>query len=239
MINIRVAPTVITLARMTADMIRDISAETISKQGRFTIALSGGSTPKSLFELMAADYRDQIDWQNTYIFWGDERCVPPTHPDSNYLMAYETLLDHIPIPLTNIYRIKGELPPEVAAVQYEEDLRTFFGNQLPRFNMILLGMGDDGHTASLFPDTAALHETKRWVVPNYVEAKQTWRLTLTIPVINHAANVVFLVAGTGKADRLKQVLQGAHTPIELPSQMIKPTDGNLIWAVDQAAASLL
>jgi len=240
MTNIRVAPDVAALARQAADTIQDVASTAISQTGRFSIALSGGSTPKTLFELLAAEYGQKIDWANSHIFWSDERCVPPDDADSNYKMAHETLLDHIPLPASNIYRIKGELDPVEGASQYEETLHTYFHDQLPRFDIILLGMGDDGHTASLFPGTEALNERQRWVIPNHVATvKQTWRITFTVPVINNAANVMFLIAGTGKAARLKQVIQGAYTPNELPSQLIKPTDGNLIWAVDHAAASLL
>ena len=240
MTNIRIAPDVAGLARMAADTIQDLADSAIGQTGRFSIALSGGSTPKTLFQLLAAEYKEKIDWANTYIFWGDERCVPPDDTDSNYKMAHETLLDHVPLPAANIYRIKGELPPEDGAMQYEETLRVYFQNQLPRLDLILLGMGDDGHTASLFPGTDALNERQRWVIPNHVTtAKQTWRITFTVPVINNAANVMFLVAGSGKAERLKQVVQGAYAPNKLPSQIIKPTNGNLIWAVDHAAASLL
>ncbi|MEP6984061.1 MAG: 6-phosphogluconolactonase [Chloroflexota bacterium] len=240
MTNIRVAPDVATLARQAADTIQNLANTSISQAGRFSIALSGGSTPKTLFQQLAADYKQKIDWNNTQVFWSDERCVPPDDADSNYKMARETLLDIVPLPASNIYRIKGELQPADGAAQYESTLRSYFHDQLPRFDLIMLGMGDDGHTASLFPGTDAVNERQRWVIPNHVvSAKQTWRITLTVPVINNAANVMFLVAGTGKAERLKQVIQGEFKPNELPSQLIKPTDGNLIWAVDQAAASLL
>jgi len=240
MTNIRVAPDVAALARQAADTIQDVASTAISQTGRFSIALSGGSTPKTLFELLAAEYKQKIDWSNSHIFWSDERCVPPDDADSNYKMARETLLDHVPLSASNIYRIKGELDPVEGASLYEQTLRAYFHDQLPRFDIILLGMGDDGHTASLFPGTEALNEHQRWVIPNHVTtAKQTWRITFTAPVINNAANVMFLIAGTGKAARLKQVIQGAYTLNELPSQLIKPTNGNLIWAVDHAAASLL
>ncbi|MBA3872936.1 MAG: 6-phosphogluconolactonase [Anaerolineae bacterium] len=240
MTNIRVAPDVATLARQAADTIQNLANTSISQAGRFSIALSGGSTPKTLFQLLAAEYKQKIDWKNTQVFWSDERCVPPDDADSNYKMARETLLEIVPLPASNIYRIKGELEPADGATQYDETLRSYFHDQLPRFDLIMLGMGDDGHTASLFPGTDAVNERQRWVIPNHVvSAKQTWRITLTVPVVNNAANVMFLVAGTGKAERLKQVIQGEFKPNELPSQLIKPTDGNLIWAIDQAAASLL
>ncbi len=240
MTNIRVAPDAATLARMAANTIQELAHTAINQTGRFSIALSGGSTPKTLFQILASDYQEKIDWENIYVFWGDERCVPPDDADSNYKMARETLLDHVPVLEANIYRIRGELPPEEGAVQYEEALRGVFNNQLPRIDLILLGMGDDGHTASLFPGTDALNEQQKWVIPNHVStAKQTWRITLTLPVINNAANVMFLVAGTGKSKTLKRVLQGDYKPTELPSQLIKPTNGNLVWAVDHAAKSLL
>lgn len=240
MTNIRIAPDVAGLARQAADTITSLANAAITETGRFSIALSGGSTPKTLFQLLAAEYNQKIDWKKVFIFWSDERCVPPDSDDSNYKMAKETLLDHIAVPSTNVYRIQGELPPEEGAAQYETALRNYFNNQLPKFDLIMLGMGDDGHTASLFPGTSALDERQRWVIPNHVTtAKQTWRITFTVPVINNGTNVMFLVAGAGKAERLKQVIQGAYTPNELPSQLIKPTNGNLIWAVDQAAASLL
>ena len=239
MSDIRIAPDARALAEMAAKTIQTLANEAIQARGRFTIALSGGSTPKALFKLLASHYHDTIDWTRTFIFWGDERCVPPDHADSNYRMARETLLDHVDLPAENIFRLKGELPPPEAAEDYERVLHGFFGDELPRIDLILLGMGDDGHTASLFPHTEALKETQRWVVPNYVTAKETWRLTLTAPVINNAANVMFLIAGTDKAERLKQVLQGDYQPETLPSQLIKPTKGNLIWGVDQAAAALL
>lgn len=240
MTNIRIAPDVVSLARQAADTIQELAKVAIHQTGRFSLALSGGSTPKILFELLAAEYAQKIDWANIHIFWGDERCVPPDDIDSNYKMANETLLDPVALPASNLHRILGELQPTDAATQYEEILRTYFNNQLPRFDMILLGMGDDGHTASLFPRTNALNEHQRWVIPNHVAtAKQTWRITLTLPVINNAANIMFLIAGSSKAERLKQVIQGAYTPHDLPAQLIKPTDGLLIWALDHAAASVL
>ncbi len=237
--EIRVLPDGDALATMAANTILELSKKAIQETGRFTIALSGGSTPKALFERLAAQYSQAIDWNHTFVFWGDERCVPPEDADSNYKMAQDTLLDHVPLPSLNIYRIKGELPPEDTASQYEETLRDFFHNQVPNLDLILLGMGDDGHTASLFPGTSAVNEHIRWVVHNYVAAKQTWRITLTLPVINNAANVMFLVSGISKAQRLKQVLQGSYEKDQLPSQLIKPTNGNLIWGIDQAASSLL
>src|SRR5690606_983517 len=174
-------------------------------------------------------------------FWGDERTVPPDHPDSNYRMAKEALLDFVALPASNVHRISGELEPARAAAEYEQTLRSFFAKRAgkTRFDLILLGMGDDGHTASLFPDTEALNETERLVVANHVPKLDTWRITLTAPIINDAAHVAFLVAGAGKAAVLKRVLQGPRQPHKLPSQLIQPVDGELVWLLDKAAASEL
>lgn len=224
-----------------ADHIRDLAMNAIESNDRFTIALSGGSTPKALYKLLATKpYTDQIDWQNVYIFWGDERCVPPDHEDSNYHMAHETLLSRVPIPPDNIFRMQGEIDPSQAAAEYEHQLRTFFGeDDPPRFDLILLGMGDDGHTASLFPGTAAIHEQNRWVIAHFVEKLDTWRITLTPVVINAAAQVTFLVIGDKKSEPLKHVLEGDYNPDKFPSQIVKPTHGQLTWLLDQSAAKLL
>jgi len=239
--DIRILPNADALAKAAADHIVKLAAKAITESGRFSIALSGGSTPRTLYQLLAAEpYIKQIDWQNVHFFWGDERSVPPDDTDSCYLMARESLLNHISTPAAQIHRIHGELKPAESAEDYEKTLRTFFTAKLPRFDLILLGMGDDGHTASLFPNTTALDETGKWVTSNYVTTvKQNWRVTLTAPAINAAANIAFLVSGSGKAERLQQVLQGKYQPRELPSQLINPTEGNLIWFVDQPAAEKL
>jgi 6-phosphogluconolactonase len=228
------------LAVGAAEQLIELANTAITEHGRFSIALSGGSTPKSLYELLATPaYAGRINWQQVHVFWGDERCVPPDHVDSCYRMARESLLDHVPIPPDSIKRMLGERPPNEAADQYELVLQTFFGQQSPRFDLILLGMGDDGHTASLFPGTKALDEQTRWVIENYVEVKQMWRVTMTKTAINAAANVMFLVSGNSKAERLHEVIQGAYTPYQLPSQLIQPENGKLMWFVDQDAAHLL
>jgi 6-phosphogluconolactonase len=240
MTELRSFPNMDSLADGAAEHLITLAASAIAEHGRFSIALSGGSTPKTLYERLATPpYAQRIDWSKTHVFWGDERCVPPDHVDSCYRMAREALLDHVPLPPENIYRIEGEGPPQEAASGYERILHTYFGDNTPRFDLILLGMGDDGHTASLFPGTTALHEEKRWVIENYVEAKQMWRVTLTKTAINAAANVMFLVAGAGKAERLRDVLQGGYDPYRLPSQMVKPEAGSLMWFVDQDAAKLI
>lgn len=228
------------LAHAAAEMFVALSIPAISEQGRFTVALSGGSTPKTLYQLLAHEpYASQIEWAHVHLFWGDERCVPADHPDSNYRMAREALLQHVPLLTENIHPMHGDIDPAQASAEYEQQLRIFFGNGLPVFDLILLGMGDDGHTASLFPGTAAIHEQNRWVIGHYVEKLESWRLTLTPVVINAAAQVTFLVAGKSKAERLRDVLKGPYQPDVLPSQIVKPTEGKLLWLVDEEASTLL
>ncbi|HYL79732.1 MAG TPA: 6-phosphogluconolactonase, partial [Candidatus Acidoferrum sp.] len=210
----------------------------------FTVALSGGSTPKALFRLLAGEgdgsFRGRVPWNRAQVFWGDERHVPPDHPDSNYRMTYDTLLSRVPVPPENIHRIRTEDPDaDKVAESYERTLRSVFRlaeGQLPRFDLVLLGMGPDGHTASLFPGTPALHERKRLVVGQWVEKLQTHRITLTPPVLNNAALVVFLVSGAEKAETLRAVLLGEYQPERFPAQLVRPTGGRLLWLVDRAAA---
>jgi 6-phosphogluconolactonase len=210
----------------------------ISERGRFAVILAGGSTPKDTYEALAQDYADRLDWSRVHVFFGDERTVPPHHEDSNYRMVRETLLAHVRV--GSVHRMRCELAPAEAATNYEEQLREFFGSseKLPRFDLILLGLGKDGHTASLFPETSALDVTDRWVVVNPVPKLETSRLTLTVPVINAARAVVFLVAGEDKAEALKEVLEGDADPRAYPAQFIRP-EGELTWMVDRAAASLI
>jgi 6-phosphogluconolactonase len=199
--------------------------------------LAGGSTPETMYGILARDYIDQIDWSKVYVFFGDERSVPPHHEDSNLKMASEVLLDHVPV--ANVHRIRGELWPEEAAEAYEEELGTFFQTEdVPRFDLILLGIGADGHTASLFPWTTALEVHDRWVVANPVPRLNTTRITLTVPVINAARAVIFLVAGEDKAEALKETLEGDADPRVYPAKLIQPPGGPE-WMLDQSAASLL
>ncbi|HSF25692.1 MAG TPA: 6-phosphogluconolactonase [Blastocatellia bacterium] len=220
--------------------------------GRFTIALSGGSTPRAMNSLLAAPpFVDTVPWSSIFFFWGDERCVPPDHEDSNYRMARETLLSKVPVPEENIFRIPAEHPDhQRAAEEYEATLKSFFLKiapktstaplpSVPRFDLILLGMGPDGHTASLFPNTTALHADDRIVVANYVDKLEAHRITLTTRTINNARNVTFIAAGEDKAEPLKQVLEGSPQPEVYPSQLIHPQNGSLLWMVDEAAARLL
>ena len=222
-----------------AEFIAGLAAQAITERGRFTIALSGGGTPRPIYaRLASAGYRERIDWSRVHIFFGDERCVPPDDARSNYRMAREALLDHVTLPPENIHRIQGEIDPAQAALIYEQDLQTLFrSTSFPAFDLICLGMGDNGHTASLFPGTAALREHMRWIVPQYVEVMATWRVTFTAPLINAARNIAFLVEGAGKADMLWRVLNGPFDPDVLPAQMIQPVDGQLHWLLDAAAAA--
>jgi len=239
--DIRILETAEEVARAAADSFTDIALASIAAEGRFSVALSGGSTPRRTYQLLAsAEYRNRIDWSKVHIFFGDERCVPPTHADSNYRMVEEAMLSRLPIPEENVHRIIGEGDAHANASLYESELQTFFdGAPWPRFNLVLLGMGDDGHTASLFPGTAALKENRAWVVANWVEKFQSYRITLTAPAINHTANIFFLVAGAGKAERLHEVLRRARDPLRLPAQLIQPVAGSLVWLVDKAAAARL
>ncbi|QDL06768.1 6-phosphogluconolactonase [Brasilonema octagenarum UFV-E1] len=218
--------------------------QAIQARGRFTIALSGGSTPKSLYALLATQpWRNQIPWNQIHFFWGDERHVPPSDPSNNFRMTQEQLLFQVPIPQENVYRIKAENPDaKAAAAEYEQDLRQFFQlqeHQFPRFDLVLLGMGANGHTASLFPGTDAVHEQTRLVVAPWVEELNSYRITLTPPVINNAVEILFFVTGAEKATTLKAVLEGQYQPDRLPAQIISPTQGRVMWMIDQAAAHLL
>ena len=242
--DVRVYPNTGLLYRAVAERFVSISERALAARGRFVICLAGGSTPRGVYELLTTqEYTSQIDWNNAYIFWGDERSVPPESVDSNARMARETLLNHVPVPVNHIYRIHGELPPVQAAEQYDRTLRDFFRNRMsidkPRFDLVLLGMGADGHTASLFPGTSALREQERWVVANHVPSLNTWRITLTASALNAAANILFLVAGAGKAAMVKSVLEGPDDPVSLPSQLIAPENGALIWMLDEPAAARL
>ncbi len=228
------------ISRKAAELFVRLAGESISSHGRFAVALSGGSTPKILYSRLAGI--PDIPWSGIHLFWGDERCVPPDHRDSNYRMTREALLDHAPIPESNIHRIRGEdSNPEQAALEYEQEIRKVFGtgDGWPRFDLVFLGMGDDGHTASLFPGTSALKGTNRLVVSNYVEKFSAHRITFTAPLINHAAHIAFLISGASKAAPLKEVLHGTRQPDVYPSQLIQPVDGQLTLFVDHPAAKML
>jgi len=240
-----VEPDPATLARRAACHLVEMVSESAEANGRARIALSGGSTPKAALQLLAdpdEKYRKRMPWENIELFWVDERTVPPDHPESNYRMTKEALLDHVSLYPQQIHRMEGELEPEAAAARYESELRNTFrleGAEIPRFDLVFLGMGDDGHTASLFPHTAAIHEMARLVTANHVPQKDTWRITLTWPVINHARSVSFLIAGADKAQRVHEVFLGPRDPERLPSQLIWPSSGILTLFLDKAAAALL
>jgi 6-phosphogluconolactonase len=208
---------------------------------RFRVALAGGNTPRRVYELLATGgFRDRVDWSQVHLFFGDERCVPPEHPDSNYSMVYEALILKVPIPAKNVHRIIGEGNAKENALGYENELRAFFaGLAWPDFDLVLLGMGEDGHTASLFPSSAALKEISRWVVPTRNDQAGQDRITITVPVFNHARRIMFLITGKKKAQRLKEVLRPQPGSEQLPIQAITPIKGMLEWLVDAEAASLL
>ncbi|HEV7509907.1 MAG TPA: 6-phosphogluconolactonase [Thermoanaerobaculia bacterium] len=243
-IEVRVFETVPELMRAAAEVVVRGAEEAVRERGFFSWALSGGSTPRDLYSLLASPpYRDRLPWNAVHVFWGDERHVPPDDPDSNFRMAREAMLDSVPLPAANIHRIHAEEPDaEVAAKAYETGLQEFFHlapapqDIWPRFDLILLGLGKDAHTASLFPGGEAVHESARLVVAPWVAAQNTFRITLTPPVLNHARLVAFIAAGDDKAEPLRAVLEGARDPERYPAQIV---EGNRLWLVDRAAARLL
>ena len=238
--DIRICEDTAALAHQTTEEFVRLAQESVTTRGRFTVALAGGSTPKAAYALLvSAAYRYRVPWQQIHFFWGDERHVPPDHDDSNYRMAYEAMLSKVIIPAAHIHRMSAEKEAQQAADEYEATLQTAFGlmaDTLPRFDLILLGMGPDGHTASLFPGTAAVHESKQLVAAPWVEKLNTFRITLTPPVLCNAAHVVFAAGGADKTETLQHVLQGPYQPDLYPSQVVKPTHGTLLWLVDKAAA---
>ena len=236
------------LASYARDEFTALAREAVAARGVFTVALSGGSTPKHLYQLLAessaASAHTAIDWANVHLFFGDERTVPPDHADSNYRMAREAMIDRVPVPAANVHRIRGEeTSAHEAARHYARDLTSFFygtkalSNGLPRFDLVLLGMGPDGHYASLFPGTSAVLERQAWVLAPFVDKFRTHRVTLSAPVLSNALRILFLVGGADKAETVKAVLAGPYRPDVLPSQLIKPLHGRLTWALDRAAAA--
>ncbi|MFN8378629.1 MAG: 6-phosphogluconolactonase [Anaerolineae bacterium] len=224
-----------------AEFIVGSAQRAMLERERFTLVLSGGGTPRPIYAHLASpSVRDRLDWSRIHVFWGDERCVPPDDARSNYRMVREVLLDKVPLPLKNVHRIRGEDEPALEALRYEGDLAEFFRTpNTPAFDLILLGLGDNGHTASLFPGTAVLRERERKVVAQYVEVMREWRVTFTAPLINAAYHVVFLVEGAAKADMLANVHHGEYQPDVWPAQMIDPSRGELHWLTDTAAAARL
>ena len=228
------------LSQAAAEIFADLANRAIIERGRYSVALSGGHTPRRLYEILAdSPYREQIHWEAVHIFWGDERCVPADDPRSNTHMARQTLLNHVPVPANHIHPILGDLPAALAVSHYEAALQDFFGVQPPTFDLILLGLGENAHTASLFPHTSVLGESERWVSEVYVTEQSMYRITMTAPLINQAKEVIFLVSGTEKASALQSVLEGAYRPHEFPAQLIHPNGAHPIWLVDKAAAHKL
>ncbi len=230
------------LSQAAAEIFVNAATQAIDARNRFLAALSGGSTPSGLYHLLASEpYRSRVEWSNTFIFWGDERCVPPDDEGSNYYQAYQTLLQHVPIPQGNVQRIKGELGPFVAADDYVQILKSFAdpGLDWPRFDLALMGMGADGHTASLFPGSPVDGDAPTRAVTADYQGRPAQRVTLTSPVFNSARTVLFLVTGAEKAKTFRKVMGEAYLPEQYPAQRIHPTEGQLIWLVDEAAASNL
>jgi 6-phosphogluconolactonase len=240
-----VSPGAAELAAAAAGMFASVASEAVKVRGLARVAISGGSTPKAMFRLLAdkgQPYFAQVPWEKLQLFWVDERCVPPTDEESNYRMTNEAMLSHVPLPAGQVYRMEGELDPEVAASRYEAAIRTAFrleGAETPTFDLVLLGMGDDGHTASLFPHTKALHEMARIVVANHVPQKDVWRITLTWPVIVRGREVAFLIEGEAKAQVVHDVFLGPYDPESKPSQLIRPASGKLTLLLDAASAAKL
>jgi 6-phosphogluconolactonase len=229
------------LAHKAAEQFIALANDAVTRSGRFTVALSGGSTPRALYSLLAsADYRGQINWRCVHLFWGDERCVPPDHTESNYRMVHEALLSKIQMPPENIHRMTGEKEPRLAASEYADELRRFFQlspGQLPRFDLILLGLGEDGHTASLFPGTDALRDKEHLVATAYVERLKAHRLTITLPVINAGAQVSFLVSGESKSAIVRALLGPDPDTTQYPAGKVVPANGKLVWFITQDAGS--
>jgi len=237
---LKVSASTAEVTRATAELFVDCAAEAVRLRGVARIAISGGSTPKTVFQLIAAEYAAKVPWDKLQLFWVDERCVPPDHPESNYGMTRAAMLSKVPLPAANVHRMEGELDPEEAASRYESEIRNTFrleGAQTPTFDLILLGLGPDGHTASLFPHTEGLNEMARICIANHVPQKDTWRMTLTWPVITQGREVAFLIEGVEKAEIVRTVFAGAYDPETYPAQLIRPASGKLLLLLDAAAAT--
>lgn len=243
--EVRIYPDADALSRAAADEWLRAADSAITMRGQFTVALPGGSTPRSVLRLIAADVaegRTSLSWDDVQIFFGDERYVPADHVDSNYRMAHETLLSKVPIPARHIHRVHTDLDAPAAAMDYERRLRTVFGCPgiaVPRFDLIWLGLGEDGHTASLFPGSPVLREHTVLVAADWVDTLSAYRITFTYPLLNNAATVLFVAGGSAKAPMLRQALLGDPAGPASPAQRVRPTDGRLLWLVDEAAASAL
>jgi 6-phosphogluconolactonase len=228
------------LSRRGAELFMSEATAAIVRQGKFSVAFSGGSTPRPLFQMLATDeYLTRAEWKGIHFFWADERCVPPDHPDCNFKLAFDLLLSKLPLTdTTHFHRITGEMPPDLAALAYERTLRDFFtGQPLPSFDLIILGVGVDGHTASIFPEERSVDNVSRYAVAVYVEKLASYRVTLTLPVINNARKVVFLVTGKEKANIVRNIIVDDNP--QYPAAMVKPTGDTITWLLDRGAASAL
>ena len=243
--EIRILPDGLAIAKRAAQVFVQAAAAAVRAKGSFNVSLAGGSTPKALYSLLVNDptLRSQLPWDKIHLFFGDERHVPPDHPDSNFRMATEAMISKSPLKPAQVTRIKAEYPDaERAALEYEKALREYFklkDAEYPRFDLLLVGMGNEGHTLSLFPGTKALHPDGRIVVSNWIGKLYTERITLTAPAANNAAEIIFMVTGADKACALKAVLEGPFEPEQLPAQLLQPKNGKLLWLVDAAAGSML
>jgi 6-phosphogluconolactonase len=237
---VRVFETTVAMNASAAQRLIDLAAKSVAARGRFVLSLSGGNTPRDLYALLATEsYRPRVPWKSTFVFWGDERCVPADDERNNAHAAATLLLKKIDLPSSHIYPIPVGLPPADAAKKYEKTLRVFFGKDAPRFDLLLLGLGENGHTASLFPGTRVLNEKIRWVKEVLVKDQRPDRVTLTMPLINQARHIFFLVTGEEKSDILAKVLAAPFRPDRYPAQGIRPEHGEVAWYVDDKAASRL
>jgi 6-phosphogluconolactonase len=238
--QVRVFPDMEAMSVGAAERFNTLAKETIVSRGRFIAALSGGSTPRRFYSLLGSPlYRDKIDWNKVHLFWADERCVPRGHSESNFKLVADTLLAQVALPAKNIHRIKGENKPELAAEEYEQNIRSFFGSQTtPEFDILFLGAGEDGHTASLFPGTVTLREMIRLAMPVYLDPPNLHRVTLTLPLLNQARRVLFLVSGQAKARMVYEIVENGN-PHGYPAGLVHPAHGSIAWFVDKDAAGLL
>jgi len=237
---ISVSPNVEALIEAAAELFVKSAQTAVDEHGEFTVALAGGHSPKPLYTLLAQPpYSKQVPWEKTHVFWGDERCVPPDDPRNNATMASQALLSHLTVPPDHVHPIRCHESPGLGAKGYESILAEHFLGTVPRFDLILLGLGQNGHTASLFPYTPILGERERWVKELFLPEEEVWRVSLTIPLINNGATIIFLVYGSEKSEILRKVLEGPHEPNRYPAQFIQPVNGKLIWMIDSKAAGKL
>jgi 6-phosphogluconolactonase len=227
------------LSHAAAELFVELGKAAVASQGRFAVALSGGSTPRRFYELLGSSaYRDRVDWHQVHVFWADERCVPPDHRESNFKLIHDTLLSAVPLPEINIHRIRGEEGPEDAARIYEQDIKKYFSPDRRAFNLVALGVGEDGHTASIFPNSEASHETNRIVIPIFRDKPHIPRVTLALTMINLAAHVLVLASGRSKSAIVREILAGEN-PRHYPAGLVRPVNGDLTWFVDREAATYI